>query len=235
MPASTLRRIHAFLLNLAVLTVPVHLIASVINPMFAGAISFVVVLVLSVLLPASLSPGHRILSIQPDKTVDDEVLSGESWVTMLLGLVFVECGANTTLSWTRLDDLLAQAHLDGIPFFGTLIDPTYGAAISTSWGLITVLAGVLFYKLSPVGLWLGVAIVLINATDLFVSREGWINIYFSWFFANQPPESPLAGGTFSAPTIAYELTPWFVAVLGTGSAVAISAMVLTSGRLTRTG
>ena len=115
-----------------------------------------------------------------------------------------------------------------------MLDPALGAAVFTSWGLITVLAGVLFYKLSPLGLWLGIGVVLINAVDLFVRRTAWIDIQMTRFFAAQPPGSLLAGGTFSAPTMAYELTLSIGGILAVGTAIAVLMMILSFRRLTRT-
>jgi hypothetical protein len=226
MPASTLRLVHAFLLNLAVLSLPLYFAGLVIGPALSPMIVFGIAVLLCVVIPIGVSPGHWMLSIQPDRSVDEEVLSGESWLTLLLGFIFVQWGASTAAFWTQLDQ---------VPLFGALLDPAFGAAISTSWGLITILAGVLFYKLSPAGLWLGIGIVLINAVDLFVSRTAWIEIQLTRFVAAQPSGSPLAGMTFSAPTIAWELTPWIGGILATGSAIAILMMVLSFRRLTRTG
>jgi hypothetical protein len=235
MPASTLRRIHAFLLNMALLSLPLYLVAWMIDPAFGQLIAFVILIPLCLFIPVSVSPGHLILSIQPDRTVDDEVLSGESWATLFLGFVFVQWGSSTTLYWTQLEQMLPLTQVEGVPYFGALLDPSFSAAISTSWGLLTIFVGVLFYKLSPVGLWLGTGIVILNAIDLFVSREGWINAFLSTFLARQPAGSPFADATFSAPTIASELTPFIAGVLVTGSAIVIFMMILSSGRLTRTG
>jgi len=226
MPASTMRRLHAALLNLALLSLPLHVVGLAIGPAFDPMISFGILVPLCIFIPIGVSPGHWLLSIQPDRSVDDEILSGESWLTMLMGFVFVQWGASTTLFWTQLEK---------VPLFGALLDPAFGAAISTSWGLITIFAGVLFYKLSPVGLWLGIGIVFLNAADLFVSRTAWIDIHLTRFFAAQPAGSPFAGGTFSAPTIADELTFWIGTILGIGSTIAILLMVLASRRLTRVG
>jgi hypothetical protein len=186
MPASTLRRIHAFLLNMALLSLPLYLVAWMIDPAFGQLIAFVILIPLCLFIPVSVSPGHLILSIQPDRTVDDEVLSGESWATLFLGFVFVQWGSSTTLYWTQLEQMLPLTQVEGVPYFGALLDPSFSAAISTSWGLLTIFVGVLFYKLSPVGLWLGAGIVILNAIDLFVSREGWINAFLSTFLARQP-------------------------------------------------
>ena len=128
-----------------------------------------------------------------------------------------------------------MTQLDKLPLFGVLLDPALGAANSTSWGLLTILAGILFYKLSPVGLWLGIGIVILNAADLFVSRTAWIDIHMMRVIAAQPPDSPFQGGTFSAESISYELTPFIGGILGVGSAGAIILMMLGARRLTRTG
>jgi hypothetical protein len=225
MPASTLRRIHAFLLNLAVLSLPLYLAGLVIGPAFSPMLMFGIAVVICIVIPIGLSPGHWMLGVQPDGSVDDEILSGESWITLLLGFLFVQWGAGTASVWTQLDK---------VPLFGVLLDPALGAAIFTSWGLITIFAGVLFYKLSPVGLWLGIGIVLINAVDLFVSSTAWIDIQLTRFVAAQPPGSPLSRMTFSAPTISWELTPWIDGILAIGSTVVILMMILSFGRLTRT-
>jgi hypothetical protein len=227
MPASTLRRIHAFFLNLAVLSVPLGFAGAAIGPALSPMILFgILVLLCIVVVPIGLSPGHWMLGIQPDGSVDDEIHSGESWITLLLGFVFVQWGSTTATLWTQLDK---------VPLFGVVLDPALGAAVFTSWGLITVLTGVLFYKLSPLALWLGIGVVLINAVDLFVSRTAWIDIQMTRFFAAQPPGSPFAGGTFSAPTMAYELTPLIGGTLAIGSTIAVLMMILSFRRLTRTG
>jgi hypothetical protein len=226
MPASTLRRIHAFFLNLAVLSVPLGFAGAAIGPAFSPMILLGIVVLLCIVVPVGLLPGHWMLGIQPDGSVDDEIHSGESWITLLLGFVFVQWGSTTATLWTQLDK---------VPLFGAVLDPALGAAIFTSWGLITILVGTLFYKLSPMGLWLGIAVVLINAVDLFVSRTAWIDIQMTRFFAAQPPGSPLAGGSFSAPGMAYELTPLIGGTLAIGSAIAVLMMILSFRRLTRTG
>jgi hypothetical protein len=226
MPASTLRRIHAFLLNLAVLSLPLYFAGAAIGPALSPMILLGVLVLLCIVVPVGVSTGHWMLGIQPDHSVDEEILSGESWITLMLGFVFVQWGSGTAAFWTQLDR---------VPLFGILLDPALGAAVFTSWGLITVLAGALFYKLSPIGLWLGIGIVLINAGDLFVSRTAWIDIQLTRFVAAQPPGSPLSRMTFSAPTISWELTPWIGGILAIGSTVAVLMMILSFRRLTRTG
>jgi hypothetical protein len=227
MPASIWRRIHARLLNMAVLSLPLKLVAWIVGPLAGAFASSIGLLAVSILLPGSLSPGHRILGIQPDHTVDDEILSGESWITLVLGFLFVDWGTTSIVLWARYD-------FDKVPIFGALVDPAFGSAIFMSWGMLTVLTGILFYKLSPVALWFGIAIVLVNAVDLFFGRSAWIELVLTRVVAEQAPDGPLAGMTFSAPTIAAETGPIFGILLGTGSALAIAAMVLSSGRLTRT-
>jgi hypothetical protein len=228
MPASTMRRIHAALLNLALLSVPLYVLGMIpgLELLHVPAASLGIVLLACIVIPIELSPGHWILSIQPGRFVDDEIQSGESWLTMLVGFVFVQWGAATAMWWNQLER---------IPLFGVLLDPALAAAVSTSWGLLTILAGVLFYKLSPVGLWLGLGIIIVNAADLFVSRTAWIDVHLTRFFAAQPPGSPFAGGTFSAERISHELTPLLVIILGIGTALMILFMVLGSRRLTRSG
>ena len=228
MPATIWRRMHARLLNMAVLSLPLTLIAWFSGPIAGAFVSSLGVVFISILLPSNLSPGHWMLSIGPDLAVDDEVLSGESWITLLLGFIFADWGTSAILLWARFNG-------EEVPFFGTRLDPAFGSAVLLSWGMLTALTGVLFYKLSPLALWLGIGIVVINAIDLYVSRATWIDIVLTRAIAAQGTDGPLAGMTFSAPTIAWELGPVFLVVLGTGSALAIAAMVLSSGRLTRTG
>lgn len=226
MPASTLRRIHAFFLNLAVLSVPLGFAGAAIGPAFSPMILFGILVLLCIVVPVGLSPGHWMLGVQPEGSVDEEIHSGESWITLLLGFVFVQWGSTTAMVWTQVGK---------VPLFGVVLDPALGAAVFTSWGLITILVGVLFYKLSPLGLWLGIGVVLINTIDLFVSRTAWIDIQMTRFFAAQPSRSPLAGGTFSAPGMSYELTPWIGGILAIGSAIVVLMMILSFKRLTRTG
>lgn len=228
MPASIWRRMHARLLNMAVLSLPLKLVAWIVGPLPGAFVSSIGLLAVSILLPSSLSPGHRILGIQPEQTVDEEILSGESWVTLLLGFLFVDWGTSSIVLWAQYD-------FDKVPLFGTPVDPAFGSAIFMSWGMLTVLTGILFYKLSPAALWFGIAIVLINSVDLFFGRSAWIELVLTRIVAEQAPDGPLAGMTFSAPTIAAETGPTFGIILGTSSALAISAMIFSSGRLTRTG
>lgn len=225
MPASTLRRFHAALLNLAVFSLPLALLFMLLGVALNPVVALPILGLACIVIPVGLSPGHWMLSIQPDRTVDEGIISEESWLTLLLGFIFVQWGSGTAALWTQLDQ---------VPLFGMLLDPALGAAVSTSWGLMIIFTGVLFYKLSPVGLWLGIGTILINAADLFVSRIAWIDIHLTRFFAALPPGSPFAGGTFSAPTIAWELTPWIGGVLATGSTIVILMMILSFRRLTRT-
>jgi hypothetical protein len=228
MPVSGLRRFHAWFLDISLLSIPLHLImlATGLDMLFGPLGSTIVLVPVCCALPIfGLSPGRWILSVDSDGSVDSEIHSGENWLTLLLGFIFVQWGCFTSFIWTQLEST---------PFFGTALDPAFGAAASTTWGLLTIFVGVLFYKLAPAGLWLGIVVVLINAADLFLSREGWIDIHLTRFFANQPPNSPFAGGTFSAPTVAAELTPIISIVLGTGTFMVISLMLLASRRLTRT-
>ncbi|HKP23619.1 MAG TPA: hypothetical protein VJV39_07120 [Dongiaceae bacterium] len=208
------------------LSVPLGFAGAAIGPALNPMILTGILVLLCIVVPIGLSPGHWMLGIQPDGSVDDEIHSGESWITLLLGFVFVQWGSTTATLWTQLDK---------VPLFGVMLDPALGAAIFTSWGLITILAGALFYKLSPLGLWLGIAVVLVNAVDLFVSRTAWIDIQLTRFFAAQPPGSPLAGGSFNAESVSYGLTPWFGGILAVGSTIAVLMMILSFRRLTRTG
>ena len=78
-------------------------------------------------------------------------------------------------------------------------------------------------------------VVVINAADLFVSSPAWIDIHMTRFFAAQAAGSPFAGGTFSAPVMAYEQAPWIGGILAIGSTTAVSMMIMSFKRLTRTG
>ncbi len=67
MPASTMRRIHAVLLNLALLSVPLYVLGMIpgLELLHVPAASLGIVLLACIVIPIELSPGHWILSIQP--------------------------------------------------------------------------------------------------------------------------------------------------------------------------
>src|SRR4029450_1562979 len=124
MPASTLRRIHAFFLNLAVLSLPLGFAGAAIGPALSPMILSGILILLCIVVPVGLSPGHWMLGIQPDGSVDDEIHSGESWITLLLGFSFVQWGSTTATLWTQLDK---------VPLFGAARSVARRARVHRRW------------------------------------------------------------------------------------------------------
>jgi hypothetical protein len=109
------------------------------------------------------TPGRFLLSIDRSGQVDAEIKDGESWLTILMGVVLVKGGLGSISAGLTLPV--------PIPQFGVLLDPSLGAALCAGWGAVSLFAGFLMFKLSPAGLWFGLASTLLGVLSYFTSLE----------------------------------------------------------------
>lgn len=107
----------------------------------AGAIVFIAVRFATWKLGAS--PGQYFLSIGRDRLVDANVYDRETWLTMLLGAVFVLEGSKLLVNWTQ--GIVSE------PFFGSLPGETAQVRIDMLSGILLVVVGFLYFKLRALG------------------------------------------------------------------------------------
>lgn len=118
------------------------------------------------------SPGMHILSIDHRYSVDREVVARESWLTVSLGVALVWSGMEEALRWIELPYPM--------PFFGFIPSMQIDMLIALVHGLLYVAAGWLILRLSPFGLWLGIALGLADACSTVLSWNLWDRLVPFW-------------------------------------------------------
>jgi hypothetical protein len=115
----------------------------------AGRLAFLIAFVVlrSALRYSIGTPGRFLLSIDRDGVVDPEIKEGESWITILVGVLFVTSGAGTLFAGFVLPV--------PVPQFGLQLDPSLGAALCAGWGAFNIFTAYLLFKLNRGGFWLG--------------------------------------------------------------------------------
>ena len=110
-------------------------------------------------------PGDYLLSINPDRSVDEDVLDQENWLTILVGLLLLLEGTKRLVRWTEFDQ--------GFPFFGSTPDPAMQIAIGLLSGLAYILAGALILKVHRMGFWLAISLFVLEAISILLSWKLW--------------------------------------------------------------
>ena len=108
------------------------------------------------------TPGMALLGIRRDGTRDMVTFQHESWLTMLIGTVFILDGAKRAVRWTE--------YSRSLPDFGFIPDETGQMVMSLAWGAAFITAGCLILRMRANGLWLGFAL----------AAAGLVSIGFSW-------------------------------------------------------
>lgn len=108
------------------------------------------------------TPGMMLLGIRRDGTRDAVTFQHESWLTMLIGTLFILDGAKRAIRWTQYDRAL--------PDFGVLPDETGQMVFSLAWGIAFITAGCLILRMHASGLWLGIVL----------SAAGLVSVALSW-------------------------------------------------------
>lgn len=168
------------------------------------------------------TPGRALLSVDRGGEVDSEIKEGESWLTILMGVVFLWGGLSLETMW-----------LDApVPFpqFGFQPSPGLEAAICASWGAINILVGLLIFKLNRAGLVLGVTSSLLWVVSYFTSLDLMPDYWRAMFGPHlreilEPDEIELAMSMIAA-NIGF--------LVGGASLVMIVGLLFTMPRLTRT-
>jgi hypothetical protein len=108
------------------------------------------------------TPGMIILGIRRDGTRDAAPFTKESWLTMLLGTVFVLDGAKQCVRWTE--------YASAWPDFGVVMDETGQVISALIWGVSYMAAGILILRLRVEGFWLA----------FLICAAGLLSLYLSW-------------------------------------------------------
>lgn len=111
------------------------------------------------------SPGDMMLSIGRDGSVDARVHGQESWLTMLLGTLFVLEGTKQLVRWTQIP--VPE------PFFGFMPDSGVQALIDLAAGMLFIAVGWLIFKLQRSGLVLGIASAAGTIVSCLLSWSLW--------------------------------------------------------------
>jgi len=111
------------------------------------------------------TPGMMLLGIRRDGTRDTTAFRHESWLTMLLGTVFILDGAKRAVRWTE--------YARALPDFGVLPDETGQMILSLVWGAGLIAAGCLILRMQASGLWLGVALAVAALVSIVWSWPLW--------------------------------------------------------------
>ena len=126
----------------------------------------------AVLHGAATSPGMQMLSIDRHYSVEAELVTRESWLTLMLGVGLVWSGMEEVLRWIELPYPM--------PFFGFIPSMQIDMLIALVHGLLYVAAGWLILRLSPFGLWLGIALGLADACSTVLSWNLWDRLVPFW-------------------------------------------------------
>ncbi len=129
-----------------------------------GVIVFVVIRLL--IWKLQVTPGLYFLSISRDGVVDGEIYERESWLTMLLGTVFVLEGSKLLVNWTQ--GIVPE------PFFGAIPGDTAQVTIDMLTGVLLVFVGFLFFKVRRLGFWLGISAMIAGLLSLAISWSLWV-------------------------------------------------------------
>jgi hypothetical protein len=111
------------------------------------------------------TPGMMLLGIRRDGTRDAVTFQHESWLTMLIGTLFMLDGAKRAIRWTQYDRAL--------PDFGVLPDETGQMVLSLAWGIAFMMAGCLILRMQASGLWLGIALAAAGLASVALSWPLW--------------------------------------------------------------
>ena len=223
MPASTLRRCLAVFLDWMMFSAVWHFFRLALG---IGGGWFVMLPVFAVIRIGlgyrANTPGRALLSIDRAGEVDSEIKEGESWLTILMAVVFIWGGLGLETMWLAAP----------VPFpqFGFLPSPAFEAAICASWGAINILVSLLLFKLNRAGLLLGLASSLLWVVSYFTSLDLMPDYWRAMFGPNlreilDPDEIELAMSMIAA-SIGF--------LVGGASLVMIVGLLFTMPRLTRT-
>ena len=111
------------------------------------------------------TPGMMLLGIRRDGARDPTEFQQESWLTMLLGTIFILDGAKRSVRWTE--------YARALPDFGVLPDETGQMILSLVWGTGLIIAGCLILRMRASGLWLGMALAAVALISIVWSWPLW--------------------------------------------------------------
>lgn len=112
------------------------------------------------------SIGYQFLGIDKESgTVSQNVFERETWLTMLLGVLFILEGTKQLVRWTQM--------FVPMPFFGLVPGDSAQVLIHIVLGVSSVLAGYWFLKLNIKGLYLGVSLALVSIVSDVLSWNLW--------------------------------------------------------------
>ena len=114
------------------------------------------------------SPGRYFLSIGRDLFVDADIYNRETWLTMLLGAVFVLEGSKLLVNWTQ--GVVSE------PFFGLLPGETAQVTIDMLSGILLVVVGILYFKLRSLGFWLALTAMVASLASIAISWSLWSEV-----------------------------------------------------------
>lgn len=200
MAASRKRRLLAWYLDLLLFGVVTELLFLLIGPVsdydYLIALCFFVPIRFAIAM-LMVTPGEVMLSIAADGTVDSEVYDNETWLTMLLGVLFMKQGTEELVGWITLPDAL--------PLFGFLPEGTTAIALDVSIGLFFAFTGCLVLKVYRIGLWLGVVATVLTFVSSLMSWRLWIQLSNDLMMGYRAmPDLPLNKGSL---VFAYAAAP----------------------------
>lgn len=133
-------------------------------PFWAPYLIFIVIRAISGKYIGSI--GYLFLGIDKESgTVSQRVFERETWLTMLLGVLFVLEGTKQLVRWTQM--------FVPMPFFGLVPGDITQVLIHIVLGAASVLAGYWFLKLNIKGLYLGVSLALVSIVSDILSWNLW--------------------------------------------------------------
>jgi len=139
------------------------------------------IIVEGIVLHFKYSPGYYVLSIyavdpaetpneidqrsQQILTVDPVIKNTETWLTMILGVLFINGGIKQMERWIAGQPIM--------PMFGLDYESTAMFAVSVVYGAVGVLVGYLVLKLKKEAFWLGIIMTIILFVGAMLSQADW--------------------------------------------------------------
>lgn len=112
------------------------------------------------------SIGYQFLSLDKEsRTVNKIIFERETWLTILLGVLFILEGTKQLVRWTQM--------FVPMPFFGFFPDQATQVTIHIIFGIASILTGYWFLKLNIKGLYLGVTVALMSIVSDALSWSLW--------------------------------------------------------------
>ena len=96
---------------------------------------------------------------------DTEIVEQESWLTVVLGILFLNDGAKGLVRWSMWNP--------PVPIMGFASDPIVSAVASALVGIVEIYVAICFLKLRHRAIWIGLAVTSLTLVSTILSWPLW--------------------------------------------------------------